>query len=183
MNKEQILNHLSTRKDKISFAHYEDKINDVSLFTNTELFANFFNTKLILMGLNASRNIKGAYLNFHDDNKRSKDKIIKELINRVPEVEYCLMLDLFEEINPDSSTIDTSKEIEIQKTFAFIKPLLDIGAVVIAIGGKTYDILKKRKEVEGKVFKMIHYSQRTYKKQALLKIMENQLREALKHSN
>ena len=181
MNKQDLIRHLNTKSGLISFYHYNNKIDDVSDLLDDEFLLSNFNKNYIFMGLNPSRNLRGDYTNFHDSGKRSKDKRLREILLRFPQFECCLMMDLYSVVNPDSLQIK-NKEEDVRNTLNYLKPLLDGGSKIIAIGTKVFKELSKKKYAlipNKNLFYMPHYSQGVLPSKEWQKRIEDCLKKAI----
>lgn len=166
MDKKEIVNYLDQFMDYSSYLIWGENAGDISPILNKDNLLNKFNPKYVFAALNQCGHTE-KYTNFHNPHSGGDTKLMNTIRMR-PEFEWCFITDVFagdkfetkngDELKKLFSKNPTLKDEGINEFINRIKPLLDDGAVIVALGKDCFDYLYQYKKLRNKVFLIPHFS-------------------------
>lgn len=166
MNKEEIVNYLEQFMDYSSYLLWGKDVSDINPILDKNNLLCRFNTKYVFAALNQCGHTE-KYTNFHNPHSAGDAKLMNT-IQMMPMFEGCFITDVFagdkfetkdgRDLKRLFEENKSLKDEGINEFIQRIKPLLDNGAVVIALGGDCFNYLQNFKVLVNKVYKIPHFS-------------------------
>ena len=148
-----------------SYLIWGKSVEDISLILDETNLVRKINTKYVFAALNQCGHTE-KYTNFHNPHSAGDTKLMNTIKMR-PEFEGCFITDVFagdefetkngDELNKLLNSNKSLRQKGINSFIDRIKPLIDSGAIIVALGGDCFNYLRKCEVLKNIVFKVSHF--------------------------
>ena len=166
MKKTELINYLDQFMDYSSYLLWGENVGDITPITTQDTLIEQFNSKYVFAALNQCSKVK-KYTNFHNIHSAGDSKLMKTIELR-PSYKGSFITDVFagDEYETKNGSelkkkLKENKYLESKGLDAFInriKPLLDTGAHVIALGTECFKFLSKCPQLNNRLHVVPHFS-------------------------